>query len=187
MSTPSTDEPRVLIVDDEEPIADLYEHHLNDSYDVRKGYGGEEAIEKVDETVDVVLLDRRMPDLSGDEVLTRIRAKDFDCRVVMVTAVNPEADIVEMPFDDYLNKPVDKDTLLDAVAHQLTVRKYGETYQELNQACAKIDALEAEKATNELEEIPEYRKLKEKVDRLRTEQEELLEEIDYFEAATAWG
>jgi len=186
MATSSTDEPRVLIVDDEEPIADLYEHHLGDTYDVWVAYGGEEAIETVAETVDVVLLDRRMPDLSGDEVLRRIRAADFDCRVVMVTAVTPEADIVELPFDDYLNKPVDKDTLLDAVDHQLTVREYGETYQELNQACAKINALEAEKATNELEELPEYRELKDKVTRLRTEQEALLDELDYFEAATAW-
>ncbi len=186
MATTSTGEPRLLVVDDEEPIADLYQHHLGDTYDVRKAYGGKEAIEKVDGTVDVVLLDRRMPDLSGDEVLTHIRANNFNCRVVMVTAVDPEADIVEMSFDDYLDKPVRKDTLIEAVEHQLTVREYGETYQELNQAVAKINALKEEKSTSELEEMQPYQDLKEKVDNLRNQQEELLEELDYFEAASAW-
>ena len=186
MITNSTDEPRVLIVDDEEQITDLYYNHLKELYDVRKGYSGEEAIKKVDETVDVVLLDRRMPDLSGDEVLTRIRAKDFDCQVVMVTAVDPEADIVDMPFDDYLNKPVDEDDLIDAVEHQLTVREYSETYQELNRACSKLNALEAEKSIDGLERLHEYKELKEKIERLETEQEDLLEELDYYEAASAW-
>jgi DNA-binding response OmpR family regulator len=186
MGTSSTDEPRVLVVDDEEQIADLYQHRLDDTYDVLKAYDGTEAIEKVDETVDVVTLDRRMPDLNGGEVLAQIRANDYDCRVVMVTAVNPEADIVEMAFDDYLNKPVDKDTLVEAVEHQLTVREYSETFQELNQACSKINALKAEKASNELEDLQVYQDLKEKVENLRTQQDELLDELDYYEAASAW-
>lgn len=186
MITKSTDEPRVLIVDDEEQITDLYCNHLKELYDVRKGYSGKEAIEKVDETVDVVLLDRRMPDVSGDEVLKRIRAKDFDCQVVLVTAVDPEADIVDMPFDDYLSKPVDDDDLIDAVEHQLTVREYSETYQELNRACSKLNALEAEKSIDGLERLHEYQELKEKIERLETDQEDLLEELDYYEAASAW-
>lgn len=186
MVTTSTDEPRVLIVDDEERLVDLYYHHLKDEYDVRKAYGGEQAVEKVDETVDVVLLDRRMPDLGGDEVLKRIRDNDYNCRVVMVTAVDPETDIVDMSFDDYLSKPVYKETLIEAVDHQLTVREYGETYNELNRACSKLNAFEAGKSASEVEDLPEYQELREKVDRLRTEQEDLLEELDYFEAASAW-
>lgn len=185
MATSSTDEPRVLVVDDEEQIADLYQLRLEDTYDVLKAYGGTEAIEKVDETVDVVTLDRRMPDLNGGEVLAQIRATDYDCRVIMVTAVDPEADIVEMAFDDYINKPVDKDTLVEAVEHQLTVREYSQTFQELNQVCSKINALEGKKDQNELEDLQVYQNLKEKADNLRTQQDDLLDELDYFEAASA--
>ena len=185
MGTSSTDEPRVLVVDDEEQIADLYQLRLEDTYDVLKAYGGTEAIEKVDETVDVVTLDRRMPDLNGAEVLAQIRATDYDCRVIMVTAVDPEADIVEMAFDDYINKPVDKDTLVEAVEHQLTVREYSQTFQELNQVCSKINALEGKKDQNELEDLQVYQDLKEKADNLRTQQDDLLDELDYFEAASA--
>ena len=79
------------------------------NHDVRTAYGGEEALEKADEDVDLVFLDRQMPDMSGDDVLERVRERGLDCRVVMVTAVDPDFDIVEMPFDDYLTKPVMRD------------------------------------------------------------------------------
>ncbi|ERH08212.1 MAG: response regulator containing CheY-like receiver, AAA-type ATPase, and DNA-binding domain protein [Halonotius sp. J07HN4] len=185
MGTSPTDEPRILVVDDEESIPDLYEARLDDKYDVLKAYGGVEATKKIDDTVDVVTLDRRMPDLNGGEVLAQIRAGEYNCRVVMVTAVEPAADIVEMEFDDYLNKPVDKQTLVEAIEHQLTVREYSETFQELSQSSSKINALEEQKDRNELEKLQSYQDLKDKVENLRAQQDNLLEELDYFEAASA--
>mgnify|MGYP002760844479 CR=1 FL=1 len=188
MSVAKTREPQVLIVEDEEEVADLYEFHLEDEFDVVQANSGEEAIETVDESVDIVLLDRRMPGMNGDEVLEQIREDRLGCRVIMVTAVTPEADIAEMDFDDYLNKPVRKDTLIEAVEHQLTVRKYGEAYRELNKACSKLNALKSDsgKTADELEELPLYTELQEQIERLKAEQEELLDELDYFEAASAW-
>ncbi|MDX1748088.1 MAG: response regulator, partial [Halobacteriales archaeon] len=61
------DRPVVLIVDDEPEIVDLYNRRLKGTYAVRTAYGGTEALEEADESVDIVLLDRRMPDLSGDD------------------------------------------------------------------------------------------------------------------------
>ena len=182
MAVAETHEPRVLIVDDEEPIADLYEHHLSERYGTRKAYGGEEAIEKVDEAVDVVLLDRRMPECPGDDVLTHIRENELNCQVVMVTAVTVSVDISDMDFDDYLSKPVDESTLVDAVEHQLSMSTYDETYRELNQLCAKIDALESEKTSVELGNNSEYMKLKQRVEELIDGKEELVEELEYFES-----
>ncbi|MFB6176845.1 MAG: response regulator transcription factor, partial [Halobaculum sp.] len=93
--------PTVLVVDDEQQVADAYALRLQMEYDdVRKAYGGQEALDTVDETVDVVLLDRRMPDYSGGEVLEKMRERGLDCSVIMVTAVDPDFDIVSMPFDD---------------------------------------------------------------------------------------
>ena len=65
MATSSTDEPRVLVVDDEAQIADLYQLRLEDTYEVLKAYDGTEAIAKADEPADVVTLDCRMPDING--------------------------------------------------------------------------------------------------------------------------
>ena len=105
----------VLAVDDEPDLAELYRVYLDPAYDVRIATGGEEALDAMDETVDVVLLDRRMPDMSGHEVLDAIRGEGYDARVAMLTAVEPDVDIVEMPFDDYKTKPVTKEDLLTLV------------------------------------------------------------------------
>lgn len=53
----------------------------------------------IDEDVDVVLHDCRMPDRSGGQTLERIREQGYDCRVAMVTAVDLDFDIVEMDFE----------------------------------------------------------------------------------------
>ena len=183
MSDISTDDATVLVVDDERDVADLYAFRLEEHYTVRTAYGGQEALDALDGDVDVILLDRRMPGLTGDEVLQRVRAADADARVVMVTAIDPDVDIVDMDFDDYLCKPVGKETLLEAVEHQLIAREYGETVQELFRATSKVGVLEAEKSTEELKESTEYQALTQRIEELRADQSDLIEELDDFEAA----
>ncbi|WP_423750819.1 response regulator [Salinirarus marinus] len=68
----------VLIVEDERALVDLFSNWLSDDFDVRTAYDGEQALAKIDDEVDVVLLDRRMPGLSGDDVLERVRERDID-------------------------------------------------------------------------------------------------------------
>ena len=159
--------PTVLIVDDEEDIADIYTLQLQDRYDVRTEYGGQEAIEAVDEDVDVVLLDRRMPGLSGDQVLERIRDQDLDCRVAMVTAVEPDFDILEMGFDAYLTKPVKSEQLAETVENLIERSEYDSLLQEYYGLVEKQATLEATKSRGELEESEEYEALKRDIDALR--------------------
>jgi len=179
----ANDEPRVLIVDDESEVADVYELRLRDEYDTVTAYGGEVALETVDETVDVVLLDRRMPDVSGDEVLETIRERGLDCRVVMITAVDPDFDIVDMPFDDYLCKPVQKEDLVAAIDQQLTADRYDERLTEYLEVTSKIALLEAEKPASELDSNDQVVELRERADALRAEMDDALAEFDDFEAA----
>ena len=127
-------EPRVLMVDDEKKVADAYALRLNDVAEVSVAYGGEEALDTIDNDSppDVVLLDRHMPELSGDEVLDRLRERNLRTRIIMVTAIDPDLGILEMPFDDYLSKPVDRDDLHTAVDQQCQVLAYellGEYFQ----------------------------------------------------------
>jgi DNA-binding response OmpR family regulator len=93
-------------------------------------YNGTEALDAITDEVDVVLLDRRMPGLAGEEVLEAIREAEYDCRVAMVTAVTPEEDIVEMGFDDYLAKPVDRKRLLETVDRPVELSAYDDLVQE---------------------------------------------------------
>lgn len=71
---PETASRPVLVVDDELAYVDAYTARLADTYRVGRASGGVEALGVMDEdAVDVVLLDRRMSDGSGDEVLTELR------------------------------------------------------------------------------------------------------------------
>jgi len=179
----ANDDPRVLIVDDETEVADVYELRLRGEYDTETAYGGERALEVVDESVDVVLLDRRMPSVSGDELLDRIRERGLDCRVVMITAVDPDFDIVDMPFDDYLCKPVQKEDLVSAIEQQLTAERYDDRLTEYLEITSKIALLEAEKPASELEADDRVAELRERADALQAEMDDALSSFDDFEAA----
>lgn len=114
----------VLVVDDEKKVADAYALRLQERFDVQTAYGGEEALKIIDQDVDVVLLDRRMRDVSGDKVLREIRDREPDCRIIMITEIDPEFDIIGMPFDDYVCRPTDGDELLSTIDHQVRIIAY---------------------------------------------------------------
>jgi DNA-binding response OmpR family regulator len=174
----SADLPLVLVVEDEPDLADLYATWLRDDYRVRVAYGGREALDELDDEVDVVLLDRRMPDLSGDEALEAIRDRGVECRVAMVTAVEPDFDIVEMGFDDYLVKPVSRESLKETVENLLLRNTYDDGIQELFSLASKKAILESEKDAATLEEHEEYQKLSARVDELRSQLDQALAEFD---------
>jgi DNA-binding response OmpR family regulator len=119
-------EPHVLMVDDEKTVADAYALRLEDVAEVTVAYSGEAALDTIDDgrAPDVVLLDRHMPAMSGDEVLERIRERDVETRVIMVTAIDPDLGVLDMPFDDYLSKPVDRTDVIAAVDQQCQVLAY---------------------------------------------------------------
>lgn len=153
------DEPAVLIVDDETGLADLYEVWLSDSYTVTTVYGGEEALKLLDDSVDVVFLDRRMPDLSGDEVLSRIHENGFDVRVVLISAAGPDFDLLDVPFDGYLVKSADTDDLQDAVERMMDRAAYDESTQRLARLLSTKLVLEEHKHPSELRSHDGYHEL----------------------------
>jgi len=158
-----SDGAEVLVVDDEARLADLFAAWLQTDWVVETAYDGEEALEKMADSVEVVLLDRRMPGLSGDEVLEQIRDQGYDSRVVMVTAVDPDFDIIEMGFDDYLVKPVSKDELVDMVDDVADRSDYESDIQEYYALVSKKALLESEKADRELTNNEEYQDLTDRV------------------------
>ena len=177
--------PTVLVVDDEPDVVQVYTLCLSDDYSVRTATGGHDAVDQVDETVDVVLLDRRMPDLSGDEVLERIREGGYECRVAMVTAVSPDFDVVDMPFDDYVTKPVSDDELTETVERLLSLESLERVAQERFALARKRAALEAEQPERVLEASDAYAELNRRLDELEARSDRIVGEMDAeaFEAA----
>jgi DNA-binding response OmpR family regulator len=168
----------ILVVDDEPAVADVYADQLGERYTVETAYSGEAALSKLDSAVDVVLLDRRMPDLSGDEVLSAIREKRYDTRVAMVTAVDPDFDIIEMPFDDYVLKPVSKADLFQTIEQLLLYADYEERLRECYSLTAKYAALESSKPQAVLDESEEFTALRAELEEVRAELDELTDSFD---------
>ena len=171
------DRPTVLVVDDEPDLADLYAAWLRAEYDVRTAYGGEEAITALDSEIDVALIDRLMPRMSGDELLSQIRASGYDCRVSIVTAVEPDFDIIEMGFDEYLVKPVRRDEIHEVVDALLTRSEYDEKLQEFFALASKRAALRTEKSPGDLEESTAYAELNAEFDRFKAELERTADQL----------
>jgi DNA-binding response OmpR family regulator len=101
---------RVLVVDDETALADLIAKGLaRQDMAVDVAYRGDDADELLSvNDYDVVVLDRDVPGLHGDEVARRLTARGSLTRILMLTAATALADRVhglELGADDYLAKP----------------------------------------------------------------------------------
>jgi DNA-binding response OmpR family regulator len=170
----------VLVVDDELRVAETYAGHLrtDDTFEPTVAGGGEEAVERMDETVDVVLLDRRMPGFSGDDVLRHIRDVGYDCAVGMVTAVRPDEDVVELPFDMYLVKPVRHEELLQATRTLARIRTYEDSVREEFTLARKCALLSEHLPESELAESEAYARLRERYEEVSDETDEVLDEMD---------
>jgi DNA-binding HxlR family transcriptional regulator len=162
-------DPLVLVVDNDPRIVSMHAGWLEEAYRVERAYSGEEAIRKLTEEVDVVLLDRHMPGISGDEVLARIDDMGMDVRVVMLTAVEPDFDIVEMPFDAYVEKPGAKEELHSVIQEVLAREEESERAQRLLALRAKEALLRAEKTGEELARSEEYARLQAERQRLEAD------------------
>jgi DNA-binding response OmpR family regulator len=172
----------VLVVEDQERLADLYETWLTREYTVRTAHTAAEAEGLLDAEMDIALLDRRLPDGSGDDVLDMIRDAGIDARVAMVTAVDPDFDILEMGFDDYVVKPVTERDLHDIVEGLLERDQHSDELTRYYALASKRATLESEKSADELDASTEYEELLEEFTDLRSSLRERgnnLDETDY--------
>ena len=172
-----SDSPVVLIVEDEPAVAEGYELWLEGEYETKRAADGAEALEVVDETVDVVMLDRMMPELSGEQVLAKVRERELDVRVVMVSAVEPDFDVIEMGFDAYITKPPDREELLETIDGLIHRAELDDDLQEYYSLMERKSTLEAQKTEAELAESAEYAELQERIDSARAEADDALGDV----------
>jgi DNA-binding response OmpR family regulator len=102
--------PRILLVDDEQPIQTLLSFPLQrDGYEVVQAADGREALARYSEQIfDLVVLDVMLPRMDGLEVCRRLRARGETVPIIMLTAKSEEIDKVlglELGADDYITKP----------------------------------------------------------------------------------
>ncbi len=111
---------KILVVEDEPLQRELLQGFLErHGYEVLAAPDGETALAIYARTpVQLVLLDHKMPGISGKEVLERIKRLNPLVRVIMITAygeVGTAVSVMKLGADDYLEKPVDLDALLQRI------------------------------------------------------------------------
>ena len=99
---------KILLVDDDRELTSLLKELLEmEGFNVVVAYDGEQALEKIDNTIDLLLLDVMMPKKNGIETLKELRQR-HQTPVIMLTARGSELDRVrglELGADDYVCKP----------------------------------------------------------------------------------
>ncbi len=115
---------KILIVDDEPFNLDLLEQELGDlGYASERAGDGAQALEKIDKlNPDLVLLDYRMPEMNGIDVLREIRQRKKDLPVIMITAfgtIDVAVEAVKAGADDFVTKPFDPEHLAVVVKKAL--------------------------------------------------------------------
>jgi DNA-binding NtrC family response regulator len=112
--------PKILIVDDEERFRNTMARLLAvEGFQTQTAGSGKEALEKLTEGgFDLVILDVRMPEMSGVEALARIKKIDPEIEVIVMTgyaSVDTAKEIMKLGAYDYLLKPYAKQELLDRI------------------------------------------------------------------------
>ncbi len=119
----------LLIVDDQETIVHFISRFLQeeDKYDVRTAFTGTTGLDEIDKRLpDLVILDLKLPDLNGLEVLQRIKERDKDIIVIIITAfgqIDTAVKAMRLGAYDYITKPVSLDQLLVTIEKALESKK----------------------------------------------------------------
>jgi DNA-binding NtrC family response regulator len=125
------DRPTLLVVDDEPGILDVLGRFARRAgFNVLTCAGGREAIAQLRQrTADLAMVDLRMPEVGGLEVLRAIREADPRCQIVLMTgfaSIDTAVEAIKLGAMDYLSKPLDfsrVDQLLAAVREDLDKRR----------------------------------------------------------------
>jgi len=118
---------KILIVDDEKIVREsLYHWFEEDNYEVDTAEDGETALQKYEKgKYDILLVDMKMPGMSGLDLLTKVKEIDKDALVILITAfasVPTAITALKNGAFDYITKPVDPDELAHIVNKALEQR-----------------------------------------------------------------
>jgi DNA-binding NtrC family response regulator len=126
---------RIIVVDDDESIRKTMKAILEDEgYIVDLAESGKEAIQKTnDQTYNLALLDIRLPDMEGIELLKSMKESIPRTRKIMVTgypSMQNAIGALNKNADAYLVKPVDVEKLLETVKEQLRLQEEEKKFNE---------------------------------------------------------
>lgn len=115
---------RVLLIEDDLPIARVYQEYLRkEPYKVTHVDTGKDALDAIDSAVpDAVILDLKLPDMNGIEILKHIQERALSCAVIVVTAhgsINTAIEAMRAGASDFMLKPFNAERLIYTLRHTL--------------------------------------------------------------------
>jgi two-component system response regulator VicR len=146
--------PKILVVDDERPIAEIIKYNLQkEGFEVQTAYDGEEAIKMVHKmNPELIILDVMLPKKNGFDVLKEIRM-EYVMPVVMLTAKEEENDKItglELGADDYITKPFSNKELIARVKANLRRVKLSNVNEEMKSKIINVGNLRIDLNTYEV-------------------------------------
>jgi len=135
---------RVLIVDDDEAVRRLVEHVLRHAgYEVVLAEDGQQALDRLDASIDVLLCDKNLPLVPGTQVVIEARARFPRMVTVLMTAAPEALALTSLGLDGYLAKPFRSNalvvhTLLAAIDRRAQKEKRQELEAQLQTAVAQL-------------------------------------------------
>ena len=126
---------RILVIDDDESIRNSLAAILRDEgYEVDVASNGREALQKSEETIyNLALIDIKLPDMEGIDILIRMKDTVPKVRKIMLTgfpSVQNAIEAVNRKADAYLVKPVEVEKLLVTIREQLKLQENEKQYSE---------------------------------------------------------
>lgn len=114
----------IFIIDDEDSILKMLSHWVKNqwNYNCKTFINGTDAINSLSDNPDLILLDIMLPDINGNEVLSRIKSKNSQVPVIMLSAqgsVEVALESIRLGAFDYFPKPIDKNRLEPAVRNAI--------------------------------------------------------------------
>lgn len=115
---------KILLVEDDLALSRVYQEYLkNETYEIFPVDTGKAALDAIDnEAPDAILLDLKLPDMDGIEILKHIQDRAFNCTVIVITAhgsVNTAVEAMQAGASDFMLKPFARDQLIYTLRHAL--------------------------------------------------------------------
>ncbi|HEX2867114.1 MAG TPA: response regulator transcription factor [Ignavibacteriales bacterium] len=142
---------KIMLVDDEQDIVELLRYNIErEGFQVISAFNGREALEKMSEKPDMIILDVMMPEMDGYEVCRRIRENKLLCHIpiIFLTAKSAEADEVmglEMGADDFVAKPISPKKLVARIRANLRWKDKPSVYGNESEPLLKLGPIEIDR------------------------------------------
>lgn len=169
-----TGSPTVLLADDDSRLLELYTLWLAADYDIVTATDGREALDGLDESVDVAVLDRSMPGLNGGEVASSIARADQRTPIAILTSMQVTPADVSLPADRLLRKPITERELRTAIEELNRLADEAPIAREVQARRHRLEFVETHLGSAVGSTEP-YRRAREELDRIEADRAAAIE------------